>query len=222
MEQKKETKAQLERRIKNALVFVPRDKDYKMVFFSDKGLKIEVTSEYCVISTMYHRHVFDKWNTATMLSRPYLYTQRLVEISLENDCRTQDGYSYAKLIEVLKEKENKEEYNIVTYVDWWLFNCFQPLYSIGESEIESFLVYESYVHNIARQSILLSEKTEDVTNKQFFAKMNETIKQFVDNIDEIIIFHKKTDEEVAKENIIAAQQQEFDDVLKEESKEQDI
>lgn len=222
MEQKKETKAQLERRIKNALVFVPRDKDYKMIFFADKGLKIEVTSEYCVISTMYHRHVFDKWNTATMLSRPYLYTQRLVEISLENDCRTQDGYSYAKLIEVLKEKENKEEYNIVTYVDWWLFNCFQPLYSIGESEIESFLVYESYVHNIARQSILLSEKTEDVTNKQFFAKMNETIKQFVDNIDEIIIFHKKTDEEVAKENIIAAQQQEFDDVLKEESKEQDI
>ena len=82
--------------------------------------------------------------------------------------KTDDGYSFQKLLDVLKEKEDHSDYNIVTYTDWWIFNCFQPLYSIGESEVESFLVYEMYLHNIARNAVLLSEKKEDMSNRQFF------------------------------------------------------
>ena len=57
-EQKKETKAQLERRIKQAVVFVEKDKDTKSVFFSDKGLRLTVTNDTAVVETGYHRHLF--------------------------------------------------------------------------------------------------------------------------------------------------------------------
>lgn len=215
MEQKKETRAQIERRLKNALVFVPRDKEYSSVYFSDKGLRLEATSESCVISTAFHTHVFNAYTTSG-ISRPYLYTKRLIDIANGNNCATKDGYSFSALIDVLKNKEDKSEYNLVVYIDWWIFNCFQPLYSIGESEAESFLVYESYLHNIARSSVILSEKTEDITNKQFVEAVIKNMNDFVENIDEHVIFHKKTDDELIKENIEAIQEQEINDSMEEQ------
>lgn len=212
MEQKKETRAQIERRLKNALVFVPRDKEYSSVYFSDKGLRLEVTSESCVISTAFHTHVFNAYTTSG-ISRPYLYTKRLIDIANENNCATKDGYSFSALIDVLKNKEDKSEYNLVVYIDWWIFNCFQPLYSIGESEAESFLVYESYLHNIARSSVILSEKTEDITNKQFVEAVIKNMNDFIEGVDERVIFHKKTDEELVKENIEAIQEQEQEQAM---------
>jgi hypothetical protein len=82
------------------------------------------------------------------------------------------------------------------------------LYGIGETEVESFLVYEDYIHNIARNSILLSERTEDMTNKQFIQKVVDNIKEFTDNLEENVLFHKKTDEQMMQENIEAIQEQE--------------
>ncbi len=102
----------------------------------------------------------------------------------------------------------------MTYVDWWLFNIFQPLYSIGESEIESFLVYESYLHNIARNSILLSQHDEDVTNKNFIALINEKVTAFTKDMQERIILKKKSDDERLKEEIDAIQEQESEQVIK--------
>lgn len=217
MEQKKETRAQLERRIKQAVVFVPKDKDYSSIFFSDKGVRLEVTQDSAVISTNYHRHVFSNI-TSQGLSRPWLYTKRIIEIAInaQGDVLDGNGYSYQKLLEVLKAKEDQSEYNIVTYFSWYLYNIFLPLYSIGESEIESFLVYEEYVHGIARQSVLLSEKNEDVTNKCFIEKVISNIKDFTADIDERILFHKKTDEEVAKENIEAAASLEVENAMTQE------
>jgi hypothetical protein len=82
------------------------------------------------------------------------------------------------------------------------------LYGIGETEVESFLVYEDYIHNIARNAILLSEKTDDMTNKQFLQKVIDNIKEFTDNLEENVLFHKKTDEQMMQENIEAIQEQE--------------
>lgn len=211
MEQKKKlTNAQLQRRIQNALVFVPKDKDYIGIWFEDKGLRLEATGEYCVISTGYHRHVFTSF-TNSGISRPYLYTKRVIEIANENDCKTEDGYSFAKLLKVLYEKDDRSEYNICVYFEWYVFNCFQPLYSIGESEAESFLVYESYVHNIARNSIILSEKLEDITNKDFVEKVIVNMKSFTDGVEERVVFPKKSDEELVREEIGAINEQEMND-----------
>ena len=144
-----------------------------------------------------------------------MYTKRIIEIANGNldAIKNESGYSYQRLIDVLKEKEDKSEYNIVVYYEWFLFNIFQPLYGIGETEIESFLVYEDYLHNIARNAILLSEKTEDITNKQFIQKVIESINEFTDNLEERVLFPKKTDEQVMQEEIDAIQEQDQNDAM---------
>ena len=114
---------------------------------------------------------------------------------------------------MLKEKEDKAEYNIVTYYDWFIFNLFQPQFGIAEDDVSSFLVYEDYIHNIAKNSILLDVRNEDLTNKQFIDKMIANIKEFTDNLEESVLLHKKTDEEVMKENIEATQEQELNDAM---------
>jgi hypothetical protein len=168
----------------------------------------------CVIETNYHSHVYSNI-TAAGVSRPYLYTKRVIEIANENidAIKTESGYSYQRLLDVLKEKDDKSEYNIVTFYSWFLFNVFQPLYGIGETEIESFLVYEDYLHNIARNAILLSEKTEDITNKQFIQKVIDNIKEFTNELEERVLFPKKTDEQAMQEEIAAIQEQEQNDAM---------
>lgn len=216
METKKPTKAQIERRLQNAVVIVEKTKDSQSIYFSDKGLRLTVTGDYAVIETGYHRHIFSKVSGAG-ISRPYLYTERLIALALENDYKTDSGYSFAKLLEILKAKENQAEYNIAVYTEWWLFNCFQPLYSIGESETESFLVYEDYVHNIARNQVILEQRNEDVTNKQFIDKVIKNMQEFTGHITETIILHKKTDEEIIKENIEAVAEQEMNETMEEQN-----
>ena len=223
MEQKKKlTNAQLQKRLENAIVFVPKTKDTISIFFSDKGVRLVADNDGCVIETNYHRHVYSNITSAGV-SRPYLYTKRVIEIASDKNTleeitvKDKDdnfvGYSYQRLLDVLKEKEDKSEYNIVVYYEWFLFNIFQPLYGIGETEIESFLVYEDYLHNIARNAILLSEKTEDITNKQFIQTILESIKHFTEDLEERILFPKKTDEQVMKEEIDAIQEQEQNDAM---------
>jgi hypothetical protein len=215
MEQKKKlTNAQMQKRIENAIVFVPKTKDTVSIFFSDKGVRLIADNDGCVIETNYHRHVFSNI-TAAGVSRPWIYTKRVIEIANDNieAIKTESGYSFQKLLEVLKAKEDKSEYNIVTFVDWWLMVIFDGLYSIGESEIESFLVYFKYIGIIATNSILLDEHKEDMTNKQFIQKFFDNIKVFTDNLTENILFPKKTDEEMMKEEIEAIQQTEQEQAM---------
>lgn len=213
MEKKKPTKAQMERRIENAIVFVPKTKDTQSIFFSDKGVRLTVTDDKAVIATGYHQHVFESYNMSGM-SRPYLYTRRIVELALENDCEQRDekgnvtGYSYSSLLDTLNAKEDKAEYNIAYYYNWWLMNIFSSLYGIGETVSETFITYLDYVCVIAKNAIILSEKTEDMTNRAFLDKFIENVKDFTKDMTEGVIFPKKSDEEVMKENIEAVQNEE--------------
>jgi len=209
MEQKKPTNSQLQKRIANALIHIDKTKDTQSIFFSDKGLRLTVNEDVAIITTGFHRHVFNNLTNAGV-SRPYIYTKRVIEIANENlkNIEVDGGYSFQKLLEVLKAKEDKSEYNIVTYVSWWLEIIFAPLYSIDESEAGSFLVYEAYLHHIARQAVLLSEKKENVTNKMFFDEVIKNMQNFIEGVDERVIFHKMTDEEMAQANIEALTQNE--------------
>lgn len=216
MEQKKPTNAQLLRRIQKSPLHLDYTKNTVSVYFSDKGLRltVDVDEGYALIATGYHTHYFQNY-TSHGVSRPYLYTRRVVEIANENlkDIEVDGGYSFQKLLDVLKSKEDKSEYNIVTYVSWWLEIIFAPLYSIDESEAGSFLVYEAYLHHIARQAVLLSEKKEDMTNKQFFDEVIKNMQNFIEGIDERVIFHKMTDEEMAQANIEALAQNEQEQAM---------
>lgn len=221
MDKKEPTKSQVLRRIKNSPLHLERTKDTISVYFDDKGVRLTVddSENYALIATGSHTHYFQKW-TNSGLSRPFLYTKRVIELATKNDCEVRDnkgnvtGRSYAMLLDTLKKKEDKSEYNIAYYYSWYLLNCFSPLYSIGESEVESFMVYFDYCCNIAKNAIMLSEKTEDVTNKQFIEKFIENLKEFTDNMTESVLFHKKTDEEVMQENMEAAQEIELNEQMK--------
>ena len=215
MEQKKKpTNAQLQKRIENAIVFVPKTKDTISIFFSDKGVRLVADADGCVIETNYHRHVYSNI-TAAGVSRPWLYTKRVIEIANENidAIKTESGYSYQRLLDVLKAKDDKSEYNIVTYYGWWLMVIFDGLYSISEDEVSSWLVYFKYINILATNSIILEEHKEDVTNKQFVEQFISRIKEFTDNLEERVLFPKKTDEQVMQEEVAAIQEQEQNDAM---------
>ena len=212
---KKLTNAQLQKRLANAIVHVDKTKDTQSVFFDDKGLRLTVSEDYAVIETGYHRHVFNNF-TNDGVSRPWLYTRRMVEITNATDCRVGDGLSYQRLMQVLKEKEDKSDYNVATYFDWYLFNVFNPLYSIGENEAQTFMVYMDYMHNIAKNAILFDEHKDGLTNKQFIEQWIEKIKEFTKGMEERVLFEPKTDEQLMQENIKAIKEQENEQILQEQ------
>lgn len=207
----KETKAQLEKRLNRALVHVDRDKEYKGIYFSDKGLRLEVTSEYAVVSTMAHSHVFHYLTAAGEISRPYLYVKRFIEIAQEIDPVLKDesghSYSYTLLMEILKQDESRStEWAVAFFCDMWFFAIFQNLYVIGEWESASFITYLSYVCGIARNYILLDEHKEDMTNHEFVRLFTKKIKEITGELEEQVVIKKKTDEELNAENAEALQE----------------
>lgn len=221
MSNKNTTKGELERRMRNAIVLVPKTKDTVSVFFDDKVLKLTATDDFAVIETGFHRHVFNQL-TPSGVSRPYLYTKRFIEIAIENDCVVYDAKgkptrSYAKLMDVLKNKEDKTEYNLCWFVDLWLNNIFQPLYGIDETESAAFLIYDTYLHNIARSQIILSEKEKDITNIEFVNQEHELVNKFIDGMKEAVIFHKLTDKELQEREISALQENEQEKIIEEQA-----
>ena len=209
-QQKKPTKGDLEKKMRSAVVFVPKDRETISVYFDDKGLRLTATEDFAIIATGAHQHVY-RSITVAGVSRPYLYTKRFVEIALANDSTWKDEKgqvrrSYSKLFEIIKSKDDKTEYNMCWYVDLWLNNIFSPLYSIDETEIASFLVYEQYLHNVARSQVILSEHTEDMTNLQFVDALIDNEKKYLDGMKEAVIIHKKTDEEKTQEEVAALQE----------------
>lgn len=221
MKKKKITNGQLQNRLRNAILHIDKTKDTQSVFFDDKGLRLTVNEDFAIIATGFHQHVFTNF-TAQGVSRPYLYTQRFIEIALSNDCLVKDENgnitrSYNKLMSVLKEKEDKSEFNVCWYTDLWFNVIFHSLYGIGESEAESFLVYESYLHNIARNKVIMSEKINDMTNLDFIEAVMQEVKAYTEGMDKRTIFKKKTDEEMMQENIEAAAAQQSEKAMEEQS-----
>lgn len=221
MSNKQTTKGELERRMRNAIVLVPKTKDTISVFFDDKVLKLTATDDFAVIETGFHRHVFNQL-TPSGVSRPYLYTKRFIEIAIENDCTVRDAKgnvsrSYAKLMEMLKEKEDKTEYNLCWFVDLWFMNIFQPLYGIDETESAAFLIYDTYLHNIARSQIILSEKEKDITNIDFVKQEHELVNGYIDGMKEAVIFPKLTDKELQEREISAIQENEQEKIIEEQA-----
>lgn len=212
----KPTNAQLLRRIQKSPLHLDFTKNTVSVYFSDKGLRLTVddTEGYALIATGYHTHYFQNW-TSQGISRPYLYTKRIIEIANEHleEIKTDNGYSFQRLLEVLKAKDDKSEYNIVTYYEWWCSVIFDGLYSISEDEVGSWLVYFKYINILATNSILLEEHKEGVTNKQFVEQFISRIKEFTDGLEESVLLHKKTDEELMKENMDAVQEQEQEQAM---------
>lgn len=220
--QRKPTNAELQRRIKNALLFVPKTKDTKSVFFSDKGLRLTVNEDVALVGTGYHTHVFSNF-TAGGVSVPFLYVKTITELGLEygivkDEKGNPTGYSYAVMLQTLKDKGKESEYDTAYYMSWYFLNIFSPLFLLGTTEAESFMVYLDYICNIARNTVLLTEHKEDMTNQQFVDAFIKNVKDIVKDVPESVILHKLTDEELVKQNADAIQEHENDELLKAQQK----
>ena len=223
MEKKKPTTKQLIKRIEKAIVMVEKTKDTKEMFFSDRGLRLIVNGDYAIVGTNYHKHVFAKW-TQSGYSKPYQYTEMVIDLAMENNCLVDDGgekyYSFGKLMETLKANEDKPlDYLIVHYYSMWLMNIFNPLYMIGDTESSSFMVFLEYCCNIAKQSILLAEHKEDMTNRQFIDEFIKKVLEFTSSISEQTILKKMTDEEFYQKEMEATNEMRDEEILTEQLKE---
>ena len=108
MEQKKKlTNAQLQKRIANALIHIDRTNGTESIFFSDKGLRLTVNEDFAIIATGFHRHVFNNFTNAG-ISRPYLYTKRVIEIANENlkDIEVDGGITFDNVRKVMEAGAN--------------------------------------------------------------------------------------------------------------------
>lgn len=223
MEKKQMTKAQMQRRIEQSPLHLNRTRDFKTIYFDDKGLRLSCDDNegYCLIETSAHTHVFRNITVAGV-SRPYLYTQRFIEIALANDSTWKDEKgnvrrSYAKLFALLKEQENKADYNICWFYDLWLTNIFSPLYGIGETESEAFLVYERYLRNVARNQVILSEKVNGMTNKQFIKETDDLVAKYIGDMKETEIFKPMTDDEKVKAEVAALSEHQANETMEEQA-----
>lgn len=203
-ETKKMTKGQLERRIINSLVFVEKTSDYQAVYFADRGLKLEVTHEYCVIGTVANKHVYHAISPSGQQSRPYVYTKSVIEIANANKdlvVKGDSGLSFEKLMEELNKKEDKTGYNILWYYDIWITSLHDKTYSISEDEGLSFMALVDYVLSVSKNAFMLQERKEDLTNKQYIDFLIEKLKEI--QIDERVIMKKLTDEERVSQELEA-------------------
>lgn len=215
MEQKKLTAAQMQRRLQNAVLHIDKDKSTQSIFFSDKGMRITVCEDVVLIQTNYHTHVFQKL-TAAGFSRPAMYTERFLDIALANDCAVRDkkgnvlGYSYERLLENLKANEDRTEFNIAQYCDWYFNIIFAPLYAIDENAAGQFNVYFKYLSHLATQHIFLSEHKDGMTNKQFVEEHNKLMKEFLENMTEAPIFEPMSDEQRMQQEMEAMKESDID------------
>lgn len=219
---KKLSNEQLQRRIEKAVVHLDRTKNTKSVYFDDKGVRLTCDDGegYAIVETGFHKHVF-QYMTSHGYSRPALYISSVIDIALSNDCIVKDAKgeqtrSYQKLLDVVKEKEDLSQYNICWFFQTWMLNIYAPLYSIGETESEAFLLYETYVHNLARMGVILREKKEDMTTHDFVKEVVKEEMEMVEKTPANVLFKALTDEERAEQEMKAMQEMEQEQAVQQQ------
>lgn len=228
MEKKKMTNAQLEKRLRNAVLHIDRTKDTKQVFFDDRGLRVVVNEDWACIGCGNYTITF-RVITPSGISTQYTFLKRFLDVALANesrytikDAKGNPFRSYALFIKTL-EKEHADgndpenDYLWLWYVDKWIFNYECQLASLGESPAQSFATYEQYMHNAACSHVFLSEKTEDMTNHQYVANVIAKLQQYMEGVSENIIFAAQTDDEKAQAEIAALNEQQTEKTMEEQA-----
>jgi hypothetical protein len=161
MEQKKPTKKQIEKKLKEATVFV--DKAEKSIYLADIGVGIYISKFQTVLSTNFHRHVWENINSVGY-SGVFMYLNSFLDIVLaklddikDKNTKGELYYSFGKLKSCsLSENERM----IVSKVEMFIYSVNDGLYSIGSnSDQMGVMLYLDYLYTMSKAT-LISELPE--------------------------------------------------------------
>lgn len=155
MEQKKATRAQLEKKIKNAQVFI--GKAEKSIYFGDRGIGIYICKDEVLLKTNFHTHIWEKIISSNF-SAPCMYLEQLVNIAHEHikDITEKNTvgdiyYSFSKLTEI--PNLSLAERGIVKMVVYFIYTVNESIFSIGNDKLSITKLLMDYILFTAKNEV---------------------------------------------------------------------
>ena len=186
MEQKKPTKKQLEKKLNEATVFV--DKAEKSIYLTDIGVGIYITKFQTVLSTNFHRHVWENINSVGY-SGVYRFLNAFVDICLNNlgditykDKNNNIYYCFGKLTEI--PNFTAEEVSIVRQFN--MFNCtiHDGIYSVGNEDIPTnAILLINYYFADAKVDLILNSGGNEITLNDYIRDLSMLLFRKVLNVE---------------------------------------
>ena len=217
MQEKKLTNAQLQKRLKNAVLHIDKTKAYRAVMFADRNLKIEIEDDVAIISRLSYSLCFNKV-VAGGYSRVYMILANVVDMVKRYDCIKENDKvgkftSYWKLWDAVREKEAEQgDLGVLTIFSVWFDVLQSTLFLCPEKADETFALNTIYVLNTYVHGVLAKPYDKDMTNKELMIEIANEVNEYIAQMgDEYLVLHKETKEE---------QEQAVADALAEEQVEQ--
>lgn len=174
MEEKKITKAQLEKRIKNAQLIIYKGKDFKAIYFSDTGIGIYICKDFVVASTNFHQNIFNKI-TGNGYDVPSIFLSQLVDIANEHiaeiefkGTKGEICYSLKKLVQLTTLSDPEKV--IVKVCERFLYIINGSTQAIGIDDIGVANNMIQWIEFITRGTAFIDQKenTEDLVANDFY------------------------------------------------------
>ena len=217
MQEKKLTNAQLQKRLKNAVLHIDKTKAYRAVMFADRNLKIEIEDDVAIISRLSYSLCFNKV-VASGYSRVYMILANVVDMVKRYDCIKENDKvgkftSYWKLWDAVREKEAEQgDLGVLTIFSVWFDVLQSTLFLCPEKADETFALNTIYVLNTYVHGVLAKPYDKDMTNKELMIEIANEVNEYIAQMgDGYLVLHKETKEE---------QEQAVADALAEEQVEQ--
>lgn len=173
MEQKKATRAQLQKKIDNAQIFI--EKSQKSIYFGDIGTGIYICKDDVIVRTNFHSHIWRKI-TNSNFSFPCMFLEQLVDIANEHIKDIEDKnpkgeiyYSFGKLKSINTLTE--EEHEIVIRVYMFLYSINSTIFSIGYDDISCSLLLINYAFFRAKGLTFYDLKDGYITQCDLYNKL---------------------------------------------------
>jgi len=180
MEEKKITKAQLEKRIKNAQLIVDKGSAYKAIYFADRGIGIYICKDYVIVSSNFHQHVWNKV-IGTGYNKPCLYLEQMVDIAnahideiSDKNPKDEVFYSLTKLMSI--SSLSNDEKLLLTLVERYIYVINDGIYCIGNEPQDITNLMLQYLCWLAKSNIFVGDRDEDILRNEFYNKFISTLR----------------------------------------------
>lgn len=228
-EEKKPTSAQLERRLKNAIIHMDKTKDTKEVYFDDRGMRVVVNEDMAFISNSVYTTVFNRIYTNGETNH-YLCLKNLVELAekyqdkiIVKDDKGNTYRSYGLLNKVVEEKKD-EGRTWLFIMDKWLYNYETNITLAPRADFDNvtfFVTYEKFIHSICCNKIIGGEHKEAMSNKEYLRAIANELLAIAENEKEQPMFVPLSDEEREKREMEAIKEIENEKILKQQAENND-